>query len=197
MPNVAFLDATVLFPATLADTLLRAADAELYAPCWTDAVLADLRHSLAHRGGLPVEAVERRASGIRESFPAALVNGSGIREEHLECHPRGKANLAAALRGHCDTLVTFDERDFLGQRAAGIRVVDPDTFLVDLVDQYQPAVLRALELQLHVSRPGASWNDLLGTLDPWVPVFASEIRRALAKWPSWLDHTDTAPRRAV
>ena len=49
MPIRAVLDACVLFPASLRDTLLRAAERELYQAYWSQDILTELRRSLTRR----------------------------------------------------------------------------------------------------------------------------------------------------
>ncbi len=42
-----FLDANALYPASLADTLLRLAEAEVIRPHWSDEVMLELERNLA------------------------------------------------------------------------------------------------------------------------------------------------------
>jgi hypothetical protein len=50
VPFPAFLDTCVLYPAYLADTLLRLAEASAYRPLWSADVLAELRRNVIERG---------------------------------------------------------------------------------------------------------------------------------------------------
>lgn len=49
------LDACVLVPYQLADLLLRLADAELYDPLWSEAILDEVQRNLVTTFGVPSE----------------------------------------------------------------------------------------------------------------------------------------------
>lgn len=49
------LDACVLVPYQLADLLLRLADAELYEPLWSEAILDEVQRNLVTTFGVPSE----------------------------------------------------------------------------------------------------------------------------------------------
>jgi hypothetical protein len=53
------LDACVLFPAALRDTLLRAADANLYRLHWTAEILEETRRSIVAQQRAPKEQAQR------------------------------------------------------------------------------------------------------------------------------------------
>jgi hypothetical protein len=46
MPFAAILDASVLYPLPLRDTLLRVAEIELYDPYWSERILAEVTRNL-------------------------------------------------------------------------------------------------------------------------------------------------------
>ncbi|GIJ25369.1 hypothetical protein Vqi01_05310 [Micromonospora qiuiae] len=70
---VAVLDACVLVPSVLADTLLRCAEQDLYRPVWSRAILDEVRRNLppSARAGK----ADRRIEVMREHFPKAMVSG--------------------------------------------------------------------------------------------------------------------------
>jgi len=71
----AVLDACVLIPMPLADTLLRlAGSAKLYVPKWTDEIMAEVERSLRVDFGLTKEQVAYRSSEMRRHFPEAWIN---------------------------------------------------------------------------------------------------------------------------
>ena len=68
------LDACVLIPMPLADTLLRlASDPKLYLPKWTDQIMAEVSRNLQENFGLTAEQAAYRESEIRKHFGEAWV----------------------------------------------------------------------------------------------------------------------------
>lgn len=74
MPRyTAVLDACVLVPIALADTLLRVAEKGLYRPLWTDHILTEAQAAIEEIH--PGIDVSKRFAGMREAFNDALVTG--------------------------------------------------------------------------------------------------------------------------
>jgi len=78
-PFVVVLDANVLFPFTLRDTLLRAAAAGFYQMRWTSRILDEMTRNLVSTGTMPQERANRLRAIIEREFPEAEVTGY----EHL------------------------------------------------------------------------------------------------------------------
>jgi hypothetical protein len=104
MPRyTAVLDACVLVPIALADTLLRVAEKGLYCPLCSDRILAEAQAATEeiHPG---IDAGKRFAQ-MREAFDDALVTGweelqSGIRlPDQDDRHVVRSARVAASSRG--------------------------------------------------------------------------------------------------
>ncbi|MGA4687353.1 PIN domain-containing protein [Micromonospora sp. AB353] len=91
---VAVLDACVLVPSVLADTLLRCAEQDLYRPLWTRAILDEVRRNLPP-SVLGVKA-ERRIEVMREHFPEAMVSGHEHLIAEMTNDPKDRHVLAAA-----------------------------------------------------------------------------------------------------
>jgi len=112
MPRyTAVLDACVLVPIALADTLLRVAEKGLYRPLWSDRILAEAQAATEeiHPG---IDAGKRFAQ-MREAFDDALVTGweelqSGIRLPDQD----DRHVVAAAIRGGADGIITANVKDF-------------------------------------------------------------------------------------
>ncbi|MFD4432664.1 PIN domain-containing protein [Nocardia sp. NPDC058497] len=129
MPFSVFLDACVLHPAYLSDTLLRMADAQMFRPLWSTDVLTELRGSLVRRD-LPPDSVDRRISHMKSAFPDALVTGYESLVSGMENDPKDRHVLAAAVRSAAEVLVTFNVRDF-PERALkpyDLTAITPDDF---------------------------------------------------------------------
>jgi len=69
------LDACVLYPARLRDTLLLAAERNLYRPQWTDEILAELRRNLVTSAPMTDAKADGLIESIRVSFEHAVVVG--------------------------------------------------------------------------------------------------------------------------
>lgn len=68
----AVLDADVLYPFSLRDTLLRLAELDLYRPLWSGRILEEMREALLEHG-VSAEKAERLLQVMREAFEEAEV----------------------------------------------------------------------------------------------------------------------------
>ena len=74
MPRyTAVLDACVLVPIALADTLLRVAEKGLYRPLWTDRILSEAQAAIKEIH--PGIDISKRFAGMREAFDDSLITG--------------------------------------------------------------------------------------------------------------------------
>lgn len=159
------LDACVLYPAYLRDTLLRLAAAGLYRPLWSDDILGELRRNLP--GTVSPEAADELLSAMRRGFPDATVTG----HEHLRDAMRNDAKdrhvLAAAVRADAAAVVTFNLADFPADVLDPLHIdaIHPDEFLLDILDLAPGATLDALSRQVAgYRRPAMTLHDLAGPL---------------------------------
>ena len=182
MPFPAFLDACVLDPAYLADTLLRLAEASAYRPLWSADVLAELRRNVIERG-IPPDRVDRRIALMTRSFPDALVTGYESLVDGMANDPKDRHVLAAAVRANAEVLVTFNIRDFPepALKPYDIVAVHPDEFLLDQLDLYPGLTMAVLRQQAaSYRREPTSVPGVLVLLErTGVPRFAAELRRHL------------------
>jgi hypothetical protein len=72
MPNV-ILDACVLFPMYLRDTLLSTAEADLYIPYWSQKILDEAMGNLINKGYISTEGARKLEEVIKMAFPEAMV----------------------------------------------------------------------------------------------------------------------------
>ena len=104
----AFLDACALVPLSLADTLLRLAEAGLYRPLWSERVLDEMVDAIGTvhpelASGQP----RSRANAMQSAFEDACVTGWESMEDSISLPDRNDRHVvAAAVRGRADTLVT-------------------------------------------------------------------------------------------
>jgi hypothetical protein len=70
-PFIVLLDANVLFPFSLRDTLLRAAAAGFYQMRWSSRILDEVTRNLVATGAMPVEKARRLRAIMEREFPEA------------------------------------------------------------------------------------------------------------------------------
>ena len=74
-PFPVVLDANVLFPFTLRDTLLRAAAADFYQARWSAEILDEMERNLVSTGKMPADKAARLRAVMTREFPEADVIG--------------------------------------------------------------------------------------------------------------------------
>lgn len=186
MPRyTALLDACVLVPIALADTLLRVAERELYRPLWSDRILAEAADAVLEiHADLDPDVVAKRFAAMNNTFEDARVEGWDVFEATLELpDPDDRHVVAAAMLGRADTIVTANIVDFPSKTLAPleIAVIHPDDFLLDQLDLAPRVVLDVLREQAaHTRNPPLTPTDLLARLArAGVPAFADEVGRMI------------------
>lgn len=173
------LDDSVLRPALLCDLVLRLAEADCFQPVWSADVTVEVHRHLSLVVGQRVAA--RRLRDLAEAFPDAAVTGHEALAGAMTCSPRHRPVLAAAVHAGCHAIVTTDLDRFPTRSTARyfIRVVHPDDFLLDLLDDRPSALLEALDTQMAVMRePHLTVGRFLTMLEAQgVPDFIAEMRR--------------------
>src|SRR5690625_180622 len=163
----AVLDACALIPIRLATTLLWLAEAGLFQPLWSDPILDEVQRNLP-KVHVDPEAAARRVGMMRDAFGTeALVDGFDELVDQMRCDPKDRHVLAAAVAGGADTLVTFNLKDFPDEAVAphGIQVLDPDSFLLQLLSEQLETVVATLERETaSLRRPPETVTEFLATL---------------------------------
>lgn len=175
------LDACVLIPLSVCDTLLRAAQAGLFQLVWTEAILEEVERNLVRGLKLPEALARRRVAAMRRTFPEALVTGyerlvPAMRNDEKDRHVTAAATLAGA-----QLIVTANLKDFRAEDLPpGMEAKSPDDFLVDLLDLDPERMLQLLREQAAaLKNPPVSLERLLDALGKSVPTFAATCRRGL------------------
>ncbi len=181
----AVLDACVLFPFGLRDTLLRLAERELYDVYWSDRILDEMTRNLVGEGLMTEAAAQRLEGFIREAFDAAAVSTEAV--ERLELvmtnHPKDRHVLAAAVVADAEAVVTSNLQDFPHEACEpwGIVAMHPDEFLMILQAKRPAIVLEVLTEQAgDLKNPPWSLEDLMQSLAKVVPDFVEAVRRSMA-----------------
>lgn len=171
---------------SLSDTLLRAAEADLYRPAWSPQVLDEVRRAFARvHSDLPPSRIDARLRSADRQFPDASTSGYGPLEAGLVLpDPDDRHVVAAALAARADAIVTANVRDFPAEvlQPLGLHCISPDDFLLDLHDLAPTTMVRIVQEQAAAtSRPPLDVADVLISLGrAGAPGFASEIRAACA-----------------
>lgn len=175
-PLTAILDANVLYPFTLRDTLLRAAAAGLFQARWSDKILEEaIRNLVADHVVTEQQAVRLRAA-MTAAFPEARVIGFDKLVATMRNDPKDRHVAAAAVKAKAQVIVTLNVRDFR-RLPEGIDAQTPDDFLVSLFDR-EPRLLIDIvhEQSVALRSPPRSFEEIVGALARVVPVFARRVR---------------------
>ena len=185
----AVLDANVLIPGSLRDTLLRAEEAGLYEAYWSAETLREVERNmiplLQHHPD-PGAKARHLIATLNAEFPAAMVDDHARYLPQLTNHPGDRHVLAAAIAVRAPVIVTFNTRHFptTALTPYGIRVQTPDQFLMTLCKDRPDAVVQVLieqGEQLRQPRPLAATLD---TLSQHVPLFVRIEKARLSAQPT-------------
>lgn len=171
------LDACVLIPMPLADTLLRMAEApRLYLPKWSQTIVDQVTRNLIAKWDMAPEKASRREEELRRHFPEAWVEGFEPIIDVMTNDPGDRHVLAAAVRSHSDLIVTYNRRHFpaASLQPWEIDVQGPSTFLRGLYDL--DAGLFVGKLHEQAAKIEVSLPRLLHSLARNVPGFVDYFR---------------------
>jgi predicted nucleic acid-binding protein len=171
------LDACVLVPMPLADTLLRlAAGPHLFRPKWSDQIMAEVSRTLQEKFGLSQEKVSYRETEIRRHFPEAWIDGYERLIPAMTNHPKDRHVLAAAAHARAESIVTYNIKDFPQFSLApySITAQGPSIFLENLYDSAPLQVMQTLESQ--AAAIGQTLKYLLSRLRISAPAFVETIQ---------------------
>ena len=175
---VVVLDACVLIPAALRDTLLRASRARLYRLQWTDDILEEVRRNLISHIHLSEDKAQRLITIMRKKFPQALITHHTSLIEAMPNDPKDRHVLAAAVACRAQVIVTLNLRHFPQEIVAPFQVEaqSPDDFLTHLFYLDPQRVIEVIERQssdLH--NPPMTVSEVLNALALHAPNFANII----------------------
>src|SRR5436190_17394778 len=109
---IAVLDADVLFPMILRDTLLRAASTGCFRPHWSARILGEVVRNLIDDYGMDATKAAALRALIEEAFPDANVENWERLEPGMRNHPKDRHITAAAASIGAGIIVTSNIRDF-------------------------------------------------------------------------------------
>lgn len=179
---VALLDACVLVPAALRDTLLRFAESPpFYQPCWSEQIIVETRRALVQKIGLDGEKADRLIGQLQEHFAEAWVEDFERFTDSMTNHLGDRHVLAAAMKAGAQTIVTFNVKHFPSDSTEplGIDVQTPNEFLVHQF-HLNPR-LAALRISEQAAGIGRSADQVLTTLTKVAPDFARLVAGQLER----------------
>lgn len=177
----ALLDACVLVPNSLCDTLLRLAERGFYRPLWSARILDETAWALrVVHPEIPDDRIRRRQKAMNATFEDALVEGWEPVCAGLDLpDPDDRHVLAAAIRGGAQAIVTFNTKDFPEHLVpSGVALAHPDEFLLDQLDLHPGMALQVLTEQASdLSNPPSDLAGVLNRLERCgAPRFADAVR---------------------
>lgn len=176
--KVVVLDACVLVPMPLRDTLMRFARHNLYSPRWSEIILDEVRGTLV-RGLARSEAQAQRAVGaLSDAFPDAQVEGT----EDIPIIPGVDAKdhhvVTTAIQSSADVIVTLNLRHFPADSCEplGIEPQHLDQFLIELFHREPRYAVGLLHQQaLMLGNPPLTIVDVVANLRQFAPGFCALV----------------------
>lgn len=178
-PLPAILDANVLYPLHLRNTLLGAAHKELFRPHWSARILDETTRNLIQQRLMEDHQAQTLTQRMRDIFPEALVEDYEHLIPSMPNDPKDRHVAAAAVHIGAELIITDNLRDFR-RLPNGVDAKSPDAFLVDLLNVRPDALIAVLRAQARGYRkPPMTTARLLRSLGRVVPRFAQQAERLL------------------
>jgi predicted nucleic acid-binding protein len=180
-PFKVVLDANVLYPFSLRDTLLRATSAALFQVYWSQEILEETRRNLLKSAGVTEHQAKRLISTMKEAFPEACVTGYEELVAAMRNDEKDRHVAAAAVKAGAQVIVTSNLADF-HDLPDGIEAQSPDEFLCNLFDLDGDGLAEILKEQAAaLKRPPVSFEELLDGLAKTVPQFVAAVHAHLRR----------------
>jgi predicted nucleic acid-binding protein len=166
----AFLDASVLYPATLRNLFMRLTLAGLFQARWSAGVHEEwIRSVLRDRPEITRAQLERTRELMDLHADDAIVTGYESLVEGLTLpDPDDRHVLAAAIAGGASVIVTRNLKDFPAEilDAHDIEAQHPDEFVRRLIDLAPAAIVEAIrDQQAALKNPPVSMEELMGIFE--------------------------------
>lgn len=172
------LDACVLIPAPLRDTLLRAAERGTYRLHWSELILEEVRRNLVKRGMVSSLDAQDLINVMSEFFAEAFVRGFETLVPCMTNDEKDRHVLAVAVMSRSQVIVTSNIQDFpdTALDPFGIEAQTPDEFLTHLFDLYPRKLVKILTEQAQdLVDPPMSVQEVLEDLTLHAPEFVNII----------------------
>ena len=175
-PFIVVIDANVLYPLTLRDTVLRAAAAGFYQLRWSKDILDEMERNLIAKGKIPSDKAARLRATMETYFPEAEVKGYQPLVDAMPNHLKDRHVTAAAVKAGAQLIVTANMKDF-SVLPDGVEAQLPDEFLCNLFDLDRSTFVEVLRAQAgDLTRPPVTFEELLERLARVVPDLVGAVR---------------------
>lgn len=171
----AVLDACVLAPMPVADTMLRLADAMFYVPHWSADILAETKRTLEKFGYSPAQS-QRRLDAMTSVFPEAMVTGYERLAPSMTNDEKDRHVLAAAVRCRAHCIVSANTKHFPKESLLpyDLECLSPDEFLKH---QYHLDTDGFIAILVQQARDtGKTLPDLIASLSRHLPMVCALIK---------------------
>ncbi|MEQ8978737.1 MAG: PIN domain-containing protein [Deltaproteobacteria bacterium] len=177
-PFKVVLDANVLFPFTLRDTLLRAAAEGFFQVYWSDRILDETVRNLVATNTTTAEQAAGLRAQMTRFFPEALVTDYEVLIDAMPNDEKDRHVAAAAVKAGAQVIVTNNLKDFRSL-PENLEAQSADEFLCNLLDLAPDQMLALVRTQAAALRkPPRTFDDILRGLGKSAPSFAAELRNA-------------------
>lgn len=173
------LDACVLTPATLRDTLLRAVEKEMYRLHWSDQILNEVKRNLVKREMASPEDAQDLIDQMTKFFDETNVRGFEALIPCMNNNEKDRHVLAVAVMSRSQVIVTTNIKDFPKKALApfGIEVQSPDEFLTHLFYLNSTLIQEILSNQAYdLNDPPINISEVLDILAIIAPGFVKLIK---------------------
>jgi len=176
-PFKVVVDANVLYPFTLRDTLLRAASEGFFQIYWSAEILNEAVRNLVTSGTITAEQGARLRATMERAFPEAEVTGYEPLISGMPNDPKDRHVAAAALKAGAQVIVTSNLRDFQAL-PDGVEAQSPDEFLSNLFDLDPEGIIELLRDQAAaLKKPLRTFDEVVAALAKMVPGFAESVSK--------------------
>ena len=166
-----YVDTSVLFPFSVMDLVLALAEDSVHHVLWTDELLDEWEDVIVREHQRSADSAASVTAAIREFFDDSRIDPALYRgriDRMPGPDPDDHIHSAAAIAAGADVLITWDKSGFPAEELAelGLRVMDPDSYFVELLDDLGDHVLVTIEqLAQSKTRPPLSAEDFLDGLN--------------------------------
>lgn len=171
-----FVDACVLANHSVCDLLLRLSERpRLIVPHWSAEVLAEVRRTHSEKLGWPSHLVDSFQREIRCAFPEAEIGGYENLMPSLSNDAKDRHVLAAAIRGDCPLILTFNLKHFPEEALVpwAVRASHPQDYLLVLYEMEPKQVVGCIgEI---AGRRSLEIEDVLIRLGRVLPSFSGKL----------------------
>lgn len=174
------LDSCVIYPMPLCDTLMRAAEAELYELRFSQEILDGATRNLVKDGRMTEAKAAYFQEQIKTNFPDAMVEVPEYLVAAMTNDPGDRHVVAAAIVAKAEVIVTANIKHFPVEALAPyeIEAWHPDDFLVYLDEQNPGTMIKVIEQQSNELKNPRTVPESLDKLERYNNIlkFAGSIR---------------------